>query len=146
MMRWSLIVAATMATVALAGCTSTSLSRANSHHSARILLRIKDGKCAARTLPHHHELEAGVEDTIVWEIKDKADCLNGKELVLKWVDKADNPTVCTEISTSANGSKSKIHCDLVATPRTDHTYTYKVYLRDSSGDVQVEDPEIEIAS
>ena len=114
------------------------------HHKLRITVyKNGEGKCISRTVPKHHEVIIPDEDEIVWEIKEKDNCLEGKNLVIKWT--TGNATNCSEITTDKNGNKNQIQCDLGSGAVKDSHHVYKLYLRPASGpDELIEDPDVDI--
>jgi len=131
--------------MALVGCGGGQIvpMGAKGHYGTARLLFKSDGSggCKLRTTPKVFEILVPDEDEVVWDIKDNGKCLDDKDLVIKWG--RNNPTVCTEVTTKANGNKSQIKCDLVKAP-TPGTYPYTLYFRDLSGDKPIADPDIEI--
>ncbi|MDP2320005.1 MAG: hypothetical protein Q8O42_11795 [Acidobacteriota bacterium] len=147
-MRRACTVSAFAIVIALtAGCGVTQQQQPGrkSHAAARILVKKDgDGNCKSKTIPRNHMLLKNDENEVVWDIKVKDGCLANAELVLKWIDPARNPTACAEVSTTANGNKSKIRCDL-DTYALNTRYEYQVYLRKAgAADDPIEDPDVEI--
>lgn len=138
------IVAAVAAACGQAQPSGGGAMNRGTHASARILVK-KDGGgvCKSRTIPKSHVIIKGDEDEIVWDLKVKDGCLASADLVLKWTLSTKNPTTCTEVSTAANGNKSRIRCNL-ATDALGTGYDYKVYLRVGGVDTLIEDPDVEI--
>lgn len=145
-MRSALTVSAFAVVVTLAaGCgVVQQQQQKKSHAAARIMVK-KDGSgdCKSKTIPRNHMLLKDEEDEVVWDIKVKDGCLASAELVLKWKDAARNPTTCAEVSTTANGNKSRIRCDL-STYTLNTRYEYAVFLRAGGVDTEIEDPDVEI--
>lgn len=138
-------IPAIVALMAVAGCARSQPEIMAAHARVRVLVK-KDnaGVCKSRTIPKSHAVLKGEETEIVWDIKVKDNCLDDSHLVLKWVDARKNPTICAEVSTSANGNKTRIRCNLVADPVVGTGYDYKVYLRKGTEDILIEDPDVEI--
>lgn len=139
------VLALAIAIALTAGCGGTQVQPLRkSHAAARILLKKDgDGNCKSKTIPRNHMLLKGEEDEVVWDIKVKDGCLANAELVLKWKVAARNPTTCAEVSTTANGNKSRIRCDL-STYTLNTRYEYAVFLRAGGVDTEIEDPDVEI--
>jgi hypothetical protein len=135
-----------------ASTKGTGLRKGTSPAQAKIILKRDPNnaaKCVARTIPHVLQVEFGVDDSVVFKVKQRAGarCLpNGVELELRWVKVGENPTACTTMGTAASGNKTEFDCDLDAYV-PGGKYSYKLFRVGTSlpgGEEQVEDPDIEI--
>lgn len=106
-------------------------------------------KCVSRTIPKHAELEYGVDDGLIFEIKQAPGvrCLpDGVDLQLKWTGTNGNPTACADLGTHTSRDKKKFECDLDVY-RANTKYEFKLYRIGTgmpAGGELIEDPDIEI--
>lgn len=139
----ALAVAVMFAALAACGTQPGGALRKGGHHKIRVVIKKDNGVCKSRTIPKHHEVLIPDEDQLIWDIKDRDNCLNAHDLVIKWT--SGNATSCAEITTKANGNKTEIKCDLGSGAVAGSHHEYKLYLRDSSNaDTLLEDPDVDI--